>query len=50
MAPKSYSLRSAWSGESKLARRAGINEAINAEELSARIAKAVTAGSYGFIP
>jgi hypothetical protein len=45
-----HSARSASNGEIKLARSAGIKEAISAENPSATTAIKVTTGSYGFMP
>jgi hypothetical protein len=45
-----YSARNASSGETKLARNAGINDAIRADNPSASAATKVTTGLYGFMP
>ena len=45
-----YSTRNASSGEIKLARSAGINDATNADSPSVTTAASVTAGLYGFMP
>jgi hypothetical protein len=45
-----YSSRNASSGEIKLARSAGINDAANADNPSVTTAPSVTAGLYGFMP
>ncbi len=45
-----YSSRSASSGEIRLARRAGINDAANADNPSVTTATNVTTGLYGLMP
>jgi hypothetical protein len=48
--PSNHSLRRARTGDTELARTAGIKEATNAVPASATRAIAITTGSYGFVP